>query len=129
MVLRVRDRQPREPGNRVLGVRLAVHELHLERRREVLDRVPVVRLLQRDDVGVLLAEHALDRVDAILTAVPDVPGDEPQPRTALMTAAPAGRPARVAVNWNFTFFGAKTKSTKYRFGARNVTDARALDDG
>ena len=63
MVLRAHDRQPAEPGDREPAVRLAVDEIHPQPRAERLHGAAVVRLLERDDVGILRAQHTLDRVE------------------------------------------------------------------
>ena len=63
MVLRARDGHAAEPRDGELAVRLAVDDFHPEPRAERLDGRAVVRLLQRDDVRVLLAQHVLDRVE------------------------------------------------------------------
>src|SRR5207253_9124633 len=70
VVLPAPDRQPRQPRDRELRVRLAPHEPVAERGRPALARGAVVRLLERDDVRVELAQLPLDRVLAADPAVP-----------------------------------------------------------
>jgi hypothetical protein len=52
--------------------------MHRQRLAQPLDRVPIVRLLERDDVGVLLAQDAFDRGETPGAAVEDVPREEAQ---------------------------------------------------
>src|SRR6266542_3026530 len=64
MILSTRDGRAAEPRDGECAVRLAVDDVHPEARAQRLDRGAVVGLLQRDDLCLLLAQHALYRVDA-----------------------------------------------------------------